>query len=87
MFQRLQERMNKQKVIQESEPELLSFYPEPEDGMALVQVTMICFSIKNGRFINDRYLTFVSIFVFPPCSGVCYDHTFPASGGIWQAFT
>lgn len=31
MFQRLQERMNKQKVIQESEPELLSFYPEAED--------------------------------------------------------
>lgn len=43
MFQRLQQRMNKQKVIQESEPELLSFYPETEDGMshALLQLIMI----------------------------------------------
>lgn len=41
MFQRLQQRMNKQKVIQESEPELFSFYPEAEDGMslALLQLT------------------------------------------------
>uniref|UniRef100_A0A671LJC3 MSL complex subunit 1a n=1 Tax=Sinocyclocheilus anshuiensis TaxID=1608454 RepID=A0A671LJC3_9TELE len=31
MFQRLQQRMNRRKVIQESEPELLSFYPDPED--------------------------------------------------------
>ncbi|KAG9264398.1 male-specific lethal 1-like 1 isoform X1 [Astyanax mexicanus] len=31
MFQRLQQRMDKRKVIQESEPELLSFYPEAED--------------------------------------------------------
>lgn len=43
MFQRLQQRMNKQKVIQESEPELLSFYPEAEDGMSLafLQLTML----------------------------------------------
>lgn len=34
MFQRLQQRMNRQKVILESEPELLSFYPEAEDGMS-----------------------------------------------------
>ncbi|XP_016127421.1 male-specific lethal 1-like 1, partial [Sinocyclocheilus grahami] len=31
MFQRLQQRMNRRKVIQESEPELLSFYPDSED--------------------------------------------------------
>ncbi|NP_001107940.1 male-specific lethal 1-like 1 [Danio rerio] len=31
MFQRLQQRMNRRKVIQESEPELLSFHAEPED--------------------------------------------------------
>lgn len=35
MFQRLQQRMTKQKAIQESEPELLSFYPNAEDGMSL----------------------------------------------------
>lgn len=35
MFQRLQQRMNRRKVIQESEPELLSFYPDPEDGMSV----------------------------------------------------
>lgn len=34
MFQRLQQRMNRRKVIQESEPELRSFYPDPEDGMS-----------------------------------------------------
>lgn len=34
MFQRLQQRMNRRKVIQESEPELLSFYPDLEDGMS-----------------------------------------------------
>lgn len=45
MFQRLQQRMNRQKVIQESEPELLSFYPEPDDGMslALLQLNMLYF--------------------------------------------
>nr|XP_046186178.1 male-specific lethal 1-like 1 [Oncorhynchus gorbuscha]XP_046186179.1 male-specific lethal 1-like 1 [Oncorhynchus gorbuscha] len=31
MFQRLQQRMNKRKGIQESEPEVFSFYPEAED--------------------------------------------------------
>lgn len=41
MFQRLQQRMNKQKVIQESEPELLSFYPETEDGMSLALLQLI----------------------------------------------
>lgn len=35
MFQRLQQRMNKKKV-QESEPELSSFYPETEDVEAIV---------------------------------------------------
>lgn len=33
MFQRLQQRMNKKKGIQESEPEVSSFYPDTEDGM------------------------------------------------------
>lgn len=32
MFQRLQQRMNRKKVITEAEPELASFYPDTEDG-------------------------------------------------------
>lgn len=32
MFQRLQQRMNRKKSVQESEPELSSFYPDTEDG-------------------------------------------------------
>lgn len=32
MFQRLQQRMNRKKVITEAEPELSSFYPDTEDG-------------------------------------------------------
>lgn len=32
MFQRLQQRMNRKKVIQETEPEVSSFYPDTEDG-------------------------------------------------------
>lgn len=34
MFQRLQQRMNRKKVVPESEPELSSFYPDTEDGTA-----------------------------------------------------
>lgn len=36
MFQRLQQRMNKKKSVQDAEPELLSFYPETEDVEAIV---------------------------------------------------
>uniref|UniRef100_A0A8C7F3X8 MSL complex subunit 1a n=1 Tax=Oncorhynchus kisutch TaxID=8019 RepID=A0A8C7F3X8_ONCKI len=36
MFQRLQQRMNKRKGIQESEPEVFSFYPEAEDVESLM---------------------------------------------------
>ncbi|KAM4624281.1 male-specific lethal 1 homolog isoform 2-T2 [Polymixia lowei] len=36
MFQRLQQRMNKKKVIQEVEPELSSFYPDTEDVESIV---------------------------------------------------
>lgn len=36
MFQRLQQRMNRRKGIQESEPEVLSFYPDAEDVEALM---------------------------------------------------
>ncbi|XP_077594413.1 male-specific lethal 1 homolog [Stigmatopora nigra] len=36
MFQRLQQRMNRKKVIPESEPELSSFYPETEDVEAIM---------------------------------------------------
>ncbi|XP_067088561.1 male-specific lethal 1-like 1 [Osmerus mordax] len=36
MFQRLQQRMNRRKGIQESEPEVLSFYPDAEDVEALI---------------------------------------------------
>lgn len=35
MFQRLQQRMNRKKVVQETEPELSSFYPDTEDGTIL----------------------------------------------------
>ncbi|KAJ7992230.1 hypothetical protein DPEC_G00276360 [Dallia pectoralis] len=36
MFQRLQQRMNKRKGIQESEPEVFSFYPDAEDAESLL---------------------------------------------------
>ncbi|XP_030611675.1 male-specific lethal 1 homolog isoform X2 [Archocentrus centrarchus] len=36
MFQRLQQRMNRKKVIQETEPELSSFYPDTEDVESIV---------------------------------------------------
>ncbi|KAJ8264681.1 hypothetical protein GJAV_G00152460 [Gymnothorax javanicus] len=36
MFQRLQQRMNKKKGIQESEPEVLSFYPDSDDVESLM---------------------------------------------------
>ncbi|XP_029933516.1 male-specific lethal 1 homolog [Myripristis murdjan] len=36
MFQRLQQRMNKKKVVQEVEPELSSFYPDTEDVESIV---------------------------------------------------
>jgi male-specific lethal 1 len=36
MFQRLQQRMNKKKVVQEVEPEISSFYPDCEDVESIV---------------------------------------------------
>ncbi|XP_054898981.1 male-specific lethal 1 homolog isoform X2 [Poeciliopsis prolifica] len=36
VFQRLQQRMNRKKTVQETEPELSSFYPETEDVEAIV---------------------------------------------------
>ncbi|KAM9425092.1 male-specific lethal 1 homolog isoform 2-T2 [Pholidichthys leucotaenia] len=36
MFQRLQQRMNRKKVVQETEPELASFYPDTEDVESIV---------------------------------------------------
>ncbi|KAM9837259.1 male-specific lethal 1 homolog isoform 2-T3 [Aulostomus maculatus] len=36
MFQRLQQRMNRKKIIQEMEPELSSFYPDTEDVETIV---------------------------------------------------
>ncbi|XP_044194601.1 male-specific lethal 1 homolog isoform X1 [Thunnus albacares] len=36
MFQRLQQRMNRKKVIQETEPEVSSFYPDTEDVETIV---------------------------------------------------
>uniref|UniRef100_A0A8C5HSQ2 PEHE domain-containing protein n=1 Tax=Gouania willdenowi TaxID=441366 RepID=A0A8C5HSQ2_GOUWI len=36
MFQRLQQRMNRKKVVQEAEPDVASFYPETEDVEAIV---------------------------------------------------
>lgn len=39
MFQRLQQRMNRKKVVPETEPEVSSFYPDTEDGTsALLRV-------------------------------------------------
>lgn len=35
MFQRLQQRMNRKKVVPETEPELSSFYPDTEDGTSV----------------------------------------------------
>lgn len=48
MFQRLQQRMNRRKVIQESEPELRSFYPDPED-VESVMVTPFLPVVAFGR--------------------------------------
>ncbi|KAK7175140.1 hypothetical protein R3I93_002135 [Phoxinus phoxinus] len=48
MFQRLQQRMNRRKVIQESEPELLSFYPDLED-VESVMVTPFLPVVAFGR--------------------------------------
>lgn len=48
MFQRLQQRMNRRKVIQESEPELLSFYPNPED-VESIMVTPFLPVVAFGR--------------------------------------
>ncbi|CAI5658187.1 male-specific lethal 1 homolog isoform X1 [Oreochromis niloticus] len=36
MFQRLQQRMNRKKIVQETEPELSSFYPDTEDVESIV---------------------------------------------------
>ncbi|XP_034426575.1 male-specific lethal 1 homolog isoform X2 [Hippoglossus hippoglossus] len=36
MFQRLQQRMNRKKIVQETEPEVSSFYPDTEDVEAIV---------------------------------------------------
>lgn len=56
MFQRLQERMNKQKVIQESEPELLSFYPEAEDGVFLPLLQLINNDVELNK-MEGWYMT------------------------------
>lgn len=40
MFQRLQQRMNRKKVVPESEPELSSFYPDTEDGTTSRPLTL-----------------------------------------------
>ncbi|ROI15784.1 Male-specific lethal 1-like 1 [Anabarilius grahami] len=48
MFQRLQQRMNRRKVIQESEPEMLSFYPDPED-VESIMVTPFLPVVAFGR--------------------------------------
>ncbi|KAI2666476.1 Male-specific lethal 1-like 1 [Labeo rohita] len=48
MFQRLQQRMNRRKVIQESEPELLSFYPDSED-VESIMVTPFLPVVAFGR--------------------------------------
>lgn len=47
MFQRLQQRMNRKKIVQETEPELSSFYPDTEDG------TSALFSIRAVSFLNQ----------------------------------
>ncbi|KAM9831597.1 male-specific lethal 1 homolog [Neosynchiropus ocellatus] len=48
MFQRLQQRMNRKKIVQESEPELSSFYPDTEDVEAIV-VTPFLPVVAFGR--------------------------------------
>lgn len=48
MFQRLQQRMNKRKMNQESEPEVVSFYPNPED-VESIMVTPFLPVVAFGR--------------------------------------
>uniref|UniRef100_A0AAY4CZH8 PEHE domain-containing protein n=1 Tax=Denticeps clupeoides TaxID=299321 RepID=A0AAY4CZH8_9TELE len=48
IFQRLQQRMNKKKVVQEVEPELLSFYPRPED-VQTITITPFLPVVAFGR--------------------------------------
>ncbi|XP_034050012.1 male-specific lethal 1 homolog [Thalassophryne amazonica] len=48
MFQRLQQRMNRKKVVQECEPEVSSFYPDTEDVESIV-VTPFLPVVAFGR--------------------------------------
>lgn len=49
MFQRLQQRMNRKKIVPETEPELSSFYPDTEDGASA------------ERFSNIDWMYFLKI--------------------------
>lgn len=77
MFQRLQQRMNRRKVIQESEPELLSFYPDPEDGMSADGF----FPHVHWKYLVRSFNVLISVYFL---SGVYYGDTLFASGGFWK---
>lgn len=74
ILQRLQLRMYKRKGIQESEPEVTSFFPEPDDGECLV--------VQAGL---SALCSSVTPFLSP--SGKLADHPLPACRCLWPPLT
>lgn len=75
MFQRLQQRMNRKKVVPETEPELSSFYPDTEDGASARPSTRRasrpCLRVLTSSFVAR--------------SGNHSDHALLARGCVWTA--
>lgn len=61
MFQRLQQRMNRKKIVPETEPELSSFYPDTEDG-ASAQLRTQQLNKAAERFSNIDWMVFFKDF-------------------------
>lgn len=74
MFQRLQQRMNRKKVITEAEPELSSFYPDTEDGS----------STRLHFWLIAFFLEIITSFS-PSGSRNHSDHSLLACGCIWPS--
>ncbi|XP_061612738.1 male-specific lethal 1 homolog [Phyllopteryx taeniolatus] len=58
MFQRLQQRMNRKKIIPETEPELSSFYPETEDVEAIMItpfLPVVAFGRPLPKLIQENF--------------------------------
>lgn len=53
ILQRLQLRMYKKKGIQESEPEVTSFFPEPDDGKFYLSKRVDYSKKKKGTSLQD----------------------------------